>query len=161
MPRQGWVTAAKHREMRGSLAAPYPGPDPPPFLLAPPMNVRPARPPSKPIRLPSLAKTKQQAASWHRSLSFRRKNKPVIDPVDEVDIPVQNQGITSPTSATGNKGKAREANAASTQASDSEDHYGAPPQPPQSWYKKSAPSSPYTADTKCRPTSCVESSPGL
>jgi hypothetical protein len=95
MPRQGWVTAAKHREMRGSLAAPYPGPDPPPFLLAPPMNVRPARPPSNPIRLPSLAKTKQQAASWHRSLSFRRKNKPVIDPVDEVDIPVQNQGITS------------------------------------------------------------------
>jgi hypothetical protein len=157
IPPEGWVTAEKHREIRGSPPAPYPGPQPPPLLPAPQSkNVRLARFPSKIVRLPSLAKTRQQAASWYRSLSFRKKNRPVIDPVNEADISVQNP----PTSATNNKGKAPEPNFASSQV-DPDDEYGVPPRPPQSWYKKSAPSSVHTTDAKRRPASAVESSPGL
>ena len=158
MPPEGWVTAAKHREIRGSPPAPYPGPNPPPLLPAlypQPKNVRLAIPPPKAVRFPSLRK---QAASWYRSLSFRKKNRPVIDPVDEADGSVQ---TTTPTSATSNKGKGPEPNIASIRSSDPDVQYGVPPQPPQSWYKKSAPSSIYTTDAKRRPVSGAESSPGL
>ena len=160
IPPEGWVTAAKHREIRGSPPAPYPGSQPPPLLPTQPLkpkNVRPAlnKFPPKIVRFPSLAKTKQQAASWYRSLSFRKKNRPVIDPVNEADISVRNP----PTSATNDKGKAPELNSASSQ-SDIEAHY-VPLRPPQSWYKKSAPSSVHTTDAKRRPISGVESSPGL
>ena len=158
LPPEGWVTAAKHHEMRGSPPAPYPGPQPPPLLPAlypQSKNVRPAKFPPKIVRFPSLAKTKQQAASWYRSLSFRKKNRPVIDPINEADTSVQN-----PTSATNDKGKAPERNSASSQ-SDLDAQYGMPPRPPQSWYKKSAPSSVHTTDAKRRPISGVESSPGL
>ena len=164
MPRDMWVTAEKHREIRGSPPVPYSGPNPPPLLptLRPqPKGVRLAKPPLKVVRFPSLAKTRQQAASWYRSFSFRKKNKPVIDPADDVDTPVQNQETTTPASTTSNKGKDPEPNTASIQASDSDDQFGAPPQPPQSWYKKSAPSSIRTAGSKRRPISGVESSPGL
>jgi hypothetical protein len=156
IPPEGWVTAAKYREIRGSPPAPYPGPQPPPLpaLYPLPNNVRPAvKFPPKIVRFPSLAKTKQQAASWYRSLSFRKKNRPVIDPVNEAGISVQNP----PNSATNNKGKA---NSASSQF-DLDAQYGVPPPPPQSWYKKSAPSSVHTTDAKRRPISGVESSPGL
>ncbi|KAF8806690.1 hypothetical protein BYT27DRAFT_7339251 [Phlegmacium glaucopus] len=167
MPRDTWVTAEKHHEMRGFPPAPYPGPNPPPLLPTPqpqpqPKKVRLAKSPLKVVRLPTLAKTRQQAASWYRSFSFRKKNKPVIDPTDELDTPVKNQETTTPTSAaTNNKGKGPEPSTASTQASDSDSQYGAPSQPPQSWYKKSAPSSVRTAGSKRRPASGVESSPGL
>jgi hypothetical protein len=163
MPREGWVTAAKHREIRGSTAAPYPGRQPPPLLPAlhpQPKKVRLAMPPPSIVRFPSLAKTRQQAASWYRSLSFRKKNRPVIDPVDEAGIFDQNQTIT-PTSATSNKGKSRVPNVASPQSSDSDTHYGVPLPPSQSWYKKPAPSSVHTTDAKHRPYSGVDSSPGL
>ena len=158
MPRATWVTAQEHREIRGSPPAPYPGAQPPPLLLAQPKNAQPAKPPLKVVRFPSLAKTKQQAASWYRSLSFRKKNKPIIDPTDEVD-----QKTTTPTSAASNKGKYPETDTTFTQASNANEaaHYGAPPQPPQSWYKKSAPSSLHTTDPKRRPISGLESSPGL
>ena len=164
MPREGWVTAAKHREIRGSPPAPYPGLQPPPLLPAPypqpkPKNVRLAKPLPKVVRFPSLAKTGQKAVSWYRSLSLRKKNRPVIDPVDEAGISVQNQ-TTTPTSATSNKGKAPEPNSASTQSSDSDIQYGVP-RPSQSWYKRSGPSSVHTTDAKRRPISGVESSPGL
>ena len=152
IPPEGWVTAAKHREIRGSPPVPYPVPQPPPLLPAlypQPNIVRPAvKFPPKIVRFPSLAKTKQQAASWYRSLSFRKKNRPVIDPVNEA---VQNP----PTSATNNKGKA------TSSQSDLDAQYGVPLPPPQSWYKKSAPSSVHTTDAKRRPVSGVESSPGL
>jgi hypothetical protein len=161
MPREGWVTAAKHREIRGSPPAPYPGLHPPPLLPAlypqpKPKNVRLAKPLPKVVRFPSLAKTGQKAVSWYRSLSLRKKNRPVIDPVDEAGVSVQNQ-TTTPTSATSDKGKAPEPNSASTQSSD---EYGVP-RPSQSWYKRSAPSSVHTTDAKRRPISGVESSPGL
>jgi hypothetical protein len=158
IPPEGWVTAAKHREIKGSPPAPYPGPQPPPLLpaLHPQFkSVRPLKFPPKIVRFPSLAKTKQQAASWYRSLSFRKKNRPVIDPINEADTSVQ----TPPTSATSDKGKAPERNSASSH-SDLDAHY-VPPRPSQSWYKKSAPSSVHTADAKRRPISGIESSPGL
>ena len=164
IPPEGWVTAAKHREIRGSPPAPYPGPQPPPLLPAPypqpqPKNARLAKPVPKAVRFPSLAKTKQQAVSWYRSLSLRRKNRPVIDPVDDAGASAQNRS-TTPTSATSNKGKAPEPNSASTESSD-DSQYGVPPRPSQSWYKKSAPSSIYNTDGKRRPISGAESSPGL
>ena len=155
IPPEGWVTAAKYREIRGSPPAPYPGLQPPPLLPAHPQskNDRPAAKfPPKIVRFPSLAKTRQQAASWYRSLSFRKKNRPVIDPDISVQIP--------PGSATNNKGKAPEHNSATSQF-DLDAQYGVPPRPPQSWYKKSAPSSVHTTDAKRRPVSAVESSPGL
>lgn len=160
IPPESWVTAEKHRQMRGSPPAPYPGPQPPPLLPAlPPQskNVRPLKfpPKAKTVRFPSLAKTKQQAASWYRSLSFRKKNRPVIDPITEADVSVQNP----PISATNDKGKAPETNPTSSQ-SDLDAQY-VPPRPPISWYKKSAPSSLHTTDAKRRPISGVESSPGL
>ena len=158
MPQEGWVTASKHREIKGSPPAPYPGSQPPPLLPAPQpqsKNVRPLKFAPKIVRFPSLAKTKQQAASWYRSLSFRKKNRPVIDPINEADTSVQNP----PTSATNDKGKAPERNSASSQ-SDIDAHY-VPPRPSQSWYKKSAPSSLHTTDARRRPISGVESSPGL
>ena len=154
MPRDRWVTATKHREMRGSPPALYPGPQPPP-LLPQSNNARLARPPVKAIRFPSLAKTKKKAVSWYRSLSFAKKNKPVIDPADE-----ENKETTMPTSAIDNKGKGK-APESSFASTDSDVQYGVPLKPPQSWYKKSAPSSIYTADAKYRPISGVESSPGL
>jgi hypothetical protein len=154
LPPEGWVTAAKHREMRGSPPAPYPGPQPPP-LLPQFKNPRPAKFPPKIVRFPSLAKTRQQAASWYRSLSFRKKNRPVIDPINEADISLENP----PTSATNDKGKAPERDSASSQ-SDLDAQY-VPSRPQQSWYKKSAPSSVHTTDTKRRPISGIESSPGL
>ncbi|KAH6910340.1 hypothetical protein BKA70DRAFT_1399259 [Coprinopsis sp. MPI-PUGE-AT-0042] len=52
-----------------------------------PMYQQGAAPPNsgaaKKTRFPSLAKTKSKAASWYRSFSLRRKNRPVIDPDDE------------------------------------------------------------------------------
>ena len=158
LPPEGWVTAAKHHEMRISPPAPYPGPQPPPLLPAPypqSKNPRPAKFPPKIVRFPSLAKTKQQAASWYRSLSFRRKNRPVIDPINEADTSAQNR----PASATNDKGKAPERNSVSSQ-SDLDAHY-VPPRASQSWYKRSAPSSVHTTDARRRPISGVESSPGL
>ena len=158
IPPEGWVTAAKHHEMRVSPPAPYPGSQPPPLLPAlysQSRNPRPTKFQPKIVRFPSLAKTKQQAASWYRSLSFRKKNRPVIDPINEADTSVQNP----PTSATNDKGKAPERNSASSQ-SDLDAQY-VPPRPSTSWYKKSAPSSVHTTDGKRRPISGVESSPGL
>ena len=160
IPPEGWVTAAKHRENRGSPPAPYPGPQPPPLLPAlypQSNNVQPvAKSPLKIVRLPSLVKTSQQAASWYRSLSFRKKNSPVIDSVNEADMSVENP----PASATNNKGKASEHNYASSQF-DPDAQSGVSQYPPQSWYKKSAPSSVHTTDAKHRPISSVESSPVL
>ena len=156
MPPEGWVTAAKHHEIRGS-PAPYPGPQPPPLLPAlnpQPKNVRPLKFPPKIVRFPSLAKTKQQATSWYRSLSFRKKNRPVIDPINEADTSVQQP-------ATNDKGKAAEGNSASASSQSDLDAHYVPPRTSQSWYKKSAPSSVHTIDIKRRPVSDVEYSPGL
>jgi hypothetical protein len=155
IPQEGWVTAEKHHELKGSPPAPYPGPQPPPLLPAlhpQSKNVRPLKLPPKIVRFPTLAKTKQQAASWYRSLSFRKKNRPVIDPIIEADVSVQNPPVT----ATNNKGKAPEPNSASSQ-SDLDAQY-VPPRSSISWYK---PSSVHSTDAKRRPISGVESSPGL
>ncbi|CAA7260447.1 unnamed protein product [Cyclocybe aegerita] len=95
-PRSEWVTASKHREIRGPLPPGHrAGNIPPPLLPPQPQPPRqpviPNNPPTSAGRAarfallprPSLAKTKQQATSWYRSLSMRRKKKPVIDPIAE------------------------------------------------------------------------------
>ncbi|KAF9047579.1 hypothetical protein BJ165DRAFT_1403266 [Panaeolus papilionaceus] len=87
-PREEWVTAQKHREIRApppQHARQYPGRAPPP-LRVPPQQRPP--PPNKSVSFlsrGSLKKTKDQAMSWYRSLSRRRNsnNKPTIDPVPE------------------------------------------------------------------------------
>ncbi|KAF8161451.1 hypothetical protein B0H34DRAFT_796242 [Crassisporium funariophilum] len=139
MPREQWVTASKHREVRGSPPK-YPGTQPPPLLPTarrPPV-VRPVMPAplAKTVKFPklsrpSLAKTKQQASSWYRSLSFRKKNKPVIDPIPE-EAPVPGPvTVESSANTTGHGPKAP------TETSEgSEALYGVPPQPSQSWYQK-------------------------
>ena len=108
-----------------------------PIIILPPQQQ--LVPPPKPIksvkfwaRRPSLAKTKQQATSWYRSLSFRRRSKPVIDPIAEEPTD------TPRTSA------ALDATASAMQISDSADYpppppgamYGPRPQTSQSWYQK-------------------------
>ena len=76
----------------------YPGPQLPPLLpqLYPQLvDDQLAKYPPKVVRFTSPAKSKQEAASWYRSLSFRTKNRPVVDYVNEAGISVQNP----PTSA--------------------------------------------------------------
>jgi len=125
-PREGWVTAHQHHEIRrpnnppmrsnpipstkppivlphtpqlvpasniqlispGSSSGPPPfgGPPPGSIMIIPPPGIAPPKQPKSVkfwARRPTLAKTKQQATSWYRSLSLRKKNKPVIDPIPE------------------------------------------------------------------------------
>ncbi|KAF9523857.1 hypothetical protein CPB83DRAFT_862209 [Crepidotus variabilis] len=163
-PRDEWVTANKHQQMRNrpprhshstlrnQTSRPSSAGPPPPqpiFPVAQPSPVAsssgptpiPSRPPLGPsnksvrfptwVRRPSLAKTKQQASSWYRRLSFRRKQKPVIDPILEESETPKSSTTTIPLSAplpqtasTGPPDSGRSA----------ENVYGSAIQPPASWY---------------------------
>lgn len=135
LPREQWVTAQTHRELRGPPPT-FPGNHPPPLLPYPP------KPPSKRVQLPppikfpkmkrpSLAKTKEQAASWYRSLSFRKKNKPIIDPIPEESVVTPTTGDPR-TGSTFNAESSEPATATTT--GDPREVYGAPPRPSASWY---------------------------
>ena len=142
LPREQWVTAQKYGELRGPPPT-FPGNYPPP-LLPPPKasSKRVTLPtPTKAIKFPkmkrpSLAKTKEQAASWYRSLSFRKKNKPVIDPIpEEPDITPTTGGPR--TGSTFNAESSEPPTATATDppnTGDPHDLYGAPPRPSASWY---------------------------
>ncbi|PPQ63758.1 hypothetical protein CVT24_004267 [Panaeolus cyanescens] len=87
-PRDEWVTAQKHREIRAPPphhGPQFPGRYPPP-LRVPQQQRPPSQQPAKSVGFlsrGSLKKTKDQAMSWYRSLSRRKNNKPTIDPVPE------------------------------------------------------------------------------
>jgi len=182
-PRNEWVTANKHIELRGTpapnqphrlsqsqqsqqslrpqpsnpqttqpqnfLIPQFPNGQPPPLLPHPAMQPyayqRPnVPPPSKAVKFPklsrpSLAKTKQQASSWYRSLSFRKKNKPVIDPIpEEPSMTPTTGGNAVPLTASTSRDQT-EPPTASTGPPDTgeSNEYGPPPQPRSSWYKHS------------------------
>lgn len=97
IPREQWVSADKFQQMLPN-APNFPGRQPPQFLLPPrlpPINTEiPTNnnTPTKAVKFPlfsrpSLVKTSQKAASWYRSLSQRKKNRPLIDPIPEESVP--------------------------------------------------------------------------
>ncbi|KAJ3501597.1 hypothetical protein NLJ89_g9268 [Agrocybe chaxingu] len=153
-PRSEWVTASKHREIRGPVppgrrAGNIPPPLLPPQPQPPRQPVIPDNPPTSAGRAarfalltrPSLAKTKQQATSWYRSLSMRRKKKPVIDPIAEepsaagpstLEPPATASTVNPPTTASTLPGG----------AGGSEEMYGTNLQPPSSWYQAKYSSAP-------------------
>ncbi|KDR75515.1 hypothetical protein GALMADRAFT_247958 [Galerina marginata CBS 339.88] len=142
MPRDQWVTAQKHSEIRGSPQ--FQGKNPPSLLPPPrqagPSNIRTNAPPAKVVKFPRLSRPSisQKAASWYRSWSQRKQNKPVIDPVPEetATTPTTAPPLTSstlnqsqpPTSATEPPTTAR-----------STEMYGTAPQPTPSWYQAKQP----------------------
>ena len=140
LPREQWVTAQKHHELSGPPPT-FPGDHPPPLLPHPPKpsSKRVSLPP--PIKFPkmkrpSLAKTKEQAASWYRSLSFRKKNKPVIDPIPEESVVTSTTGGPR-TGSTFNAEFSEPPTATTT--GDPREVYGAPPRPSASWYATKQP----------------------
>jgi len=81
------------------LPVPAAGPSSAPVVPAGP-------PPPKPLgRI--MSKTKKQAVSWYRSLSFRKKNKPVIDP-DEGPGATPTTGDPFAAPSLADKGKQKE-----------------------------------------------------
>lgn len=114
-PRAEWVTGQQHRDIHGhtppipsslmintnSTGAGHPGPS----SAETPTSAAPRAKPRVRIRRPTLAKTKQTAVSWYRSLSFRRKPKQkiVIDPDvedEERHGEASNSHAVSPTTPT-------------------------------------------------------------
>ena len=100
-----------------------------PIIILPPQQQ--LAPPPRPIksvgfwaRRPSLAKTKQQATSWYRSLSFRKKRKPDIDPIAE-------EPTGTPRTLT-----ALDATVSGYPPPPPGALYGPRPQTSQSWYQK-------------------------
>lgn len=182
-PREKWVTAHQHREIRGSpnppiqtdhvqtvskspipvlqtshplsptdqtipqgpkvSVAPVAVPPPPVIILRPAGPTVAARPspPKAPLmksvkfwaRKPSLAKTKQQATSWYRSFSLRKKTRPVIDPIAEEPI--------SPLTDAPATFAAPEIQAVAVDSPEAVKLYGPNAQQSQSWYRSSAPPS--------------------
>ncbi|KAF8911632.1 hypothetical protein CPB84DRAFT_1762425 [Gymnopilus junonius] len=157
MPRDQWVTAQKHREL--TLTPPqFEGGQPPALLPHPPRSTKGSTTPTKGVRFPnirpSLKKTKDQAFSWYRSFSHRRKNKPVIDPVPEEDPPP----VTASTIVQSEPPTATEP----PTTGGSSDMYGTVTQPASSWYQGKQPSglpapsvrsTDYAYSSRRRPTS--------
>ena len=118
-----------------------PGPVPvvpaPIIILPPPPGVTPTKSPHllKNVkfwaRRPSLAKTKQQATSWYRSFSLRKKTKPVIDPIPEESAVLPHADSLSPVPEV----------QASIDSPEGVKLYGPRAQQIQSWYRSSAPPS--------------------
>ncbi|KIM36733.1 hypothetical protein M413DRAFT_448874 [Hebeloma cylindrosporum] len=143
LPREQWVTAQKHHELRGPPPA-FPGNHPPPLLPHPPKPSSKRAslpPPTKAIKFPKmkgplLAKTKEQAASWYRSLSIRKKNKPVIDPIPEesVDTPTTGGPRTGSTFNAGFSEPPTATTADHPPVGEAREMYGAPPRSSSSWY---------------------------
>jgi len=174
-PRERWVTAHQHHEIRhpnnppmrsnpipstkspivlphtpqlvpasniqfispGSASGPpqFGGPPPGSIMIFPHPGVAPHTQQQQPLvksvkfwaKRPTLAKTKQQATSWYRSLSLRKKNKPVIDPIPEESTASPHSGapvipnFPEPHSASDSPEVAK--------------LYGPRPQQTQSWYR--------------------------
>ncbi|KAF9477877.1 hypothetical protein BDN70DRAFT_880647 [Pholiota conissans] len=151
LPRDQWVTASKHHQLRAQPLGPgMRGPVPPqPMPRPPPKSQTPkaVKFPKMSMR-PSLAKTKEQASSWYRSLSFRRKNKPVIDPIDEeensppaADGPATGSTIYDSQPPTGTE---------PPESTESQALYSGSQQPPASWYQPKQPSMPPSAPVSAR-----------
>ncbi|PPQ88959.1 hypothetical protein CVT25_005058 [Psilocybe cyanescens] len=152
VPRDQWVTAAKHLDMPTPPPPQFPRGMPPQMTL-PPRNAIPNNQtrttPTKAVRLPLLSRPsfKQQAASWYRSLSLRKKAKPVIDPAEEPPHTTPTPAA-APTSAPlntaltmYNESQPRTGTEPPTSA-EAAVMYGQPPPPPMSWYQIKQPSIP-------------------
>jgi hypothetical protein len=137
LPRDQWVTASSFHQLRGPPVA-HPPPQPMPRPAPGPMQT-----PTKTVKFPkiltrpSLAKTKEQASSWYRSLSFRRRNKPVIDPIAEEPM-TPSTGAGPLTGATITDSEPPTASEP-PQTAESQDIYGGSQQPPASWYQPKQP----------------------
>ncbi|KJA20432.1 hypothetical protein HYPSUDRAFT_813123 [Hypholoma sublateritium FD-334 SS-4] len=141
MPREQWVPAATFHERRGTRA--------PPALKLPPSQPQPWRPAPKPqqqptkavkfpniLSRPSLLKTKEQASSWYRSLSWRKKSKPVIDPIpEEGTTPISAGPFTGSTYNESQPPSATEP----PDTTESQGMYGGPHLPQGSWYQAKQP----------------------
>ncbi len=140
MPREQWVPAATFHERRGARAPPalkLPPSQPQPWPHAPRAQQQPAKAVKFPniLSRPSLLKTKEQASSWYRSLSWRKKSKPVIDPIPEEGTAPISAGLftgstyeSQPPTATDPPGTA-----------ESQGMYGGPQPPRGSWYQEKQP----------------------
>lgn len=133
LPRDQWVTASSFHQLRGPPVAhpppqPMPRPAPGPMQTPTKAGIFP-----KILTRPSLAKKKEQASSWYRSLSFRKKNKPVIDPIAEETLgPSGSAGpLTGMTIIDSEPPTASEP----PETTESQDIYGGSQQPPASWYQ--------------------------
>lgn len=141
MPREQWVPAATFHERRGTRA--------PPALKLPPSQPQPWRPAPKPqqqpaksvkfpniLSRPSLLKTKEQASSWYRSLSWRKKSKPVIDPIpEEGTTPISAGPFTGSTYDDSQPPTATDP----PDTAESQGMYGGPHPPRGSWYQAKQP----------------------
>ncbi|KAF8957339.1 hypothetical protein BDZ97DRAFT_1924703 [Flammula alnicola] len=153
LPRDQWVTASSFHQIRGPPPQ-FPGRYPPPLL--PPAR-RPAPNPQNPSKAvkfpklsrPSLAKTKEQATSWYRSLSFRKKNKPVIDPIPEETstTPISAGPVTGSTI---NEDSQPPTATEPPNTNESQELYGASAQPTASWYQPKQRSVPPSAPPSVR-----------
>ena len=131
------------------LQFPIKQPPPPPLPIFPSASVTAFGPPesaapfkaplpSKSVHFwakrPSLSKTKQHAASWYRSFSFRKKNKPVIDPIAEepAETPPASAVSTFATTAPEPKTSSTEP----PETKDSDNVYGPSSQQLHSWYQQ-------------------------
>ncbi|KAH9485713.1 hypothetical protein JR316_0002626 [Psilocybe cubensis] len=143
VPRDQWVTAQKRLDM--------PTPENmPPQLTLPPRDPPPnnqAKTMQKVVRLPLIQRASfKQAASWYRSLSLRKKAKPVTDPVNEKP---PSKTVPTPTTTPMSAPLYNESqpHAAVDEPIASAEMYGQPPQPPISWYQANRPIAPPAASS--------------
>lgn len=145
-PKDSQVTTQFQPPTQPTQPLRYPiNPPPPPLpIFPPPTNSEPAdtvitdipppaAPPSKSVKFwskrPSLSKTKQHATSWYRSFSFRKRNKPVIDPIAE-------EAAETPFSAVPTIPEPKTSSTEHPETGDSDNMYSSSSQQPQTWYQK-------------------------
>lgn len=151
-PREEWVTGEQHRDIHGHAPSPSPttaifnpniaGHGPGTGLAGPTSIIQTSGTPTSAakhrvkFRRPTLAKTKQTATSWYRSLSFRKKPKPkiVIDPTAEEEeeeeyTEVRDERATHPANEAGPSGTsaAERSQSLPTRTSDPAPSITAPP----------------------------------
>lgn len=134
--RDQWVTASSFHERRGRRAPPGAQAPPQPALQPRPRPTLNTQPSASKVKFtnilsrPSLLKTKEQATSWYRTLSWRKKSKVVIDTIPEEGPPTSSGPISAPIydsqppTATD-----------PPDTTDSRDAYNRPVVPPESWYQ--------------------------
>lgn len=157
---EGWVTAQVHRDINGSQTSqstPRQGHQrsvsEPLRDEVQPSEVRFAPPPPAPVFLPApstaqgygqappkssgtikrFGSIKNKAQSWYRKFSRRKKNKPVIDPIDEE--PEYHQDSVVETNGVAGHPNAQMNGQPSAEAHDQEDSEFQPSNP-KSWYQE-------------------------